>query len=284
MENIESCSPRTLKAYSSDLDQAFRDKLNVVFSESEAWACARLATQLWGGLSPASRNRKVATLKSLFNWLLQQGHIEQDLAEQLHCPKIPKRIPHFISVDEVLSVLKYFSEQLSENSDSDSADKIRTQKTLFVLLYGCGLRISEACTLKWKDVDLAQSRILINGKGGKQRYAVMPSLCCEYLSKFQGNRKTEFVFGDAPLNPRTGYELIRMAGAAAGLMTPLHPHALRHSYATHLLASGTNLRTLQNLLGHESLQATEKYTHLSVDQLARLVERTHPLNKLKLSS
>ena len=92
-----------------------------------------------------------------------------------------------------------------------------------------------------------------------------------------------FVFGETALNSRKGYELIRKLGKQAGLMNPLHPHALRHSYATHLLANGANLRTLQSLLGHESLQATEKYTHLSVDHLARLIDSSHPLGKIKTS-
>jgi site-specific recombinase XerD len=86
------------------------------------------------------------------------------------------------------------------------------------------------------------------------------------------------------LHTRIGYQMIRALGALAQLMNPLHPHALRHSFATHLLTSGANLRTLQTLLGHESLQATEKYTHLGVDHLARLIEQTHPLVKLKLGT
>ena len=96
--------------------------------------------------------------------------------------------------------------------------------------------------------------------------------------------KTDYAFGEHELNTRTAYEMIRGLGKKVGLMNPLHPHALRHSFATHLLASGANLRTLQTLLGHDSLQATEKYTHLNVDQLARLIEQTHPLAKIKLGS
>ncbi|MEQ1724112.1 MAG: tyrosine-type recombinase/integrase, partial [Pseudobdellovibrio sp.] len=163
---------------------------------------------------------------------------------------------------------------------------IQNQKTLFLLLYGGGLRISEACNLKWSDINFKEKRILILGKGNKERYAVLPSFCMDHLNAMFKKResKNTYVFGDNPLNTRTGYEYIRTIGASAGLMKPLHPHSLRHSYATHLLTSGTNLRTLQTLLGHESLQATEKYTHLSVDHLARLIEQTHPLRKIKLTS
>ncbi|HWU44604.1 MAG TPA: tyrosine-type recombinase/integrase, partial [Bdellovibrio sp.] len=91
----------------------------------------------------------------------------------------------------------------------------------------------------------------------------------------------EFVFGEEALSQRRAYEMVRQSGVRAGLLKPLHPHALRHSFATHLLSSGANLRTLQELLGHESLQATEKYTHLGIDQLARTMEQLHPLGKGK---
>ncbi|MNT36365.1 Tyrosine recombinase XerD [compost metagenome] len=103
--------------------------------------------------------------------------------------------------------------------------------------------------------------------------------------KKQNDDDGAFVFGNEALNPRTAYEIIRQSGLRAGLLQPLHPHALRHSFATHLLSSGANLRTLQELLGHESLQATEKYTHLGIDQLARTMENIHPLgSKLKTGS
>jgi integrase/recombinase XerC/integrase/recombinase XerD len=187
-------------------------------------------------------------------------------------------------VDEVITVLKYLNSDFKTPEDKKKADH---QKTLFLLLYGGGLRISEACNLKWKQVHLNEQKILVRGKGNKERYSVLPHFCTEHLNYFKKSyhdKNNEFVFGEQALNPRTGFEWIRQLGAAAGLINNLHPHALRHSYATHLLASGTNLRTLQTLLGHSSLQATEKYTHLSVDHLARLVEQTHPLTKLKLSS
>jgi integrase/recombinase XerC/integrase/recombinase XerD len=94
-------------------------------------------------------------------------------------------------------------------------------------------------------------------------------------------RQGQYVFGEKPMDTRTGYEIIRQCGARAGLLKPLNPHALRHSFATHMLSSGTNLRVLQELLGHESLTATQKYLHLSMDSLARTMEKNHPLGKQK---
>ncbi len=140
--------------------------------------------------------------------------------------------------------------------------------------------MSEACQLKWTNVDLEKKILRILGKGQKERLVALPDLTITELKRT--NQSEIYVWGSKELNQRTAYSMIRTLGAKANLLRPLHPHALRHSFATHLLSSGANLRTLQELLGHQSLSATEKYTHLSVDQLARTMEKSHPLgNQLK---
>lgn len=283
-QNIKSFSPLTLKAYRLDLCQALKYKLDVVCSYGELWGLIRPSLSAWGNLSLASRNRKIATLKSFFSWLYEQKYLEINYSNQLICPKVPKKIPHFLSVDEVISIIDHLNKKLNLPQEEAATIHALKQKTLFLLLYGAGLRISEACQLKWSDVNLKERKILILGKGNKERYAILPNFCVEHLQKTKKNQTLNlYIFGTAPLNTRTGYEYIHQLGIEIGLLNSLHPHSLRHSYATHLLASGANLRTLQKLLGHESLQATEKYTHLSVDHLARLIEKTHPLKKMKLS-
>lgn len=295
LENIESCSPLTIKAYTLDLNQAFfrkapptkfssknNDLINLAdvkalsFNNGEdLWVTCRDSLTQWGRLSPASRNRKIATLKSFFNWLYSERLIDKNYADQLVCPKVPRKIPHFISVDEVISILQFLNTAADETA--------QMQKVLFNLLYGGGLRISEACNLRWKALQLDQRRILVMGKGQKERLIIIPETCNEVLKAHQArNKSMEFVFGEEALSTRKGYELIRTLGRKVGLMNPLHPHSLRHSFATHMLASGTNLRTLQEMLGHDSLQATEKYTHLNIDTLARIVEVRHPLSKKKV--
>jgi integrase/recombinase XerC/integrase/recombinase XerD len=285
LENVESCSLLTIKAYSLDLEQAFpilseHIKKPHHISESELLSQARKALVGWGDLSPATRNRKSATLKSFFGYLFREGLIERDLASQVHSPKVPKKIPNFISVDEIIAVLRSF-EQDSEKSESKKNEQ---EKLLFLLLYGAGLRISEACALQWKNMDLRQRVLRIRGKGEKERLVAIPKNLAELLEKAHRNSHEDFVWGAEPLNQRKAYEWIRSRGVKAGLMRPIHPHALRHSFATHLLASGANLRTLQELLGHESLTATEKYTHLGVDQLARTLESHHPFGGKKKES
>lgn len=283
-ENVHSCSPLTIKAYRKDLQQVFENKLNNVYKTSELWALARPSVSKWGHLSLASRNRKIASIKSFFGWLYEQKLVDTDYSNQIVCPKVPRKIPHFLSVDEIISVLKFLNAEIKNSKNAKSSLQLLKTKTLFLLLYGSGLRITEACTLKWNQIRLNENRILVKGKGSKERYTIIPSFCIETLKELKHHsvkNDESFVFGADILNSRQGYEWIRQLGRKAGLLNNLHPHALRHSYATHLLSSGTNLRTLQNLLGHESLQATERYTHLTVDHLARLVESTHPLSKLK---
>jgi site-specific recombinase XerD len=271
MENIQSCSPLTRKAYLLDLTQAFGEYLNPEnrnqrVSETTLTVAARAALLRWGNLSLSSRNRKSATLKSFFGYLFQESKIERDFASQIRSPKIPKKIPHFISVDEALAVLQSFETDPDPNPD---------EKLLFLLLYGCGLRVSEACRLEWKNIDLNQKILRIIGKGGKERLVAAPKPVIDIL--IRRSRISASVWAGMELSSRKAYEWIRRRGQKAGLLRPIHPHALRHSFATHLLSSGANLRTLQELLGHESLQATEKYTHLGVDQLARTLDSHHPL-------
>lgn len=275
MTFIKSASPLTIKHYKLDLSQAFKDDNNSQFKPSldevEVLAIARAAFNRWAHLSLASRNRKAATLKSFFSWAFDEGLTEKDLSLQITCPKVPKKLPHFLSVDEVLSVLKSFDEKTPPR-----------EKILFLLLYGGGLRISEACSLQWKDVLLEQKVLRVKGKGSQERLIALPDMSVKALKAWKKEASfNDFVFGEAALNTRTAYEMVRQSGVRAGLLKPLHPHALRHSFATHLLSSGANLRTLQELLGHKSLQATEKYTHLGIDQLARTMEGIHPLGKGK---
>lgn len=228
----------------------------------------RQAQELWRPLSPASRNRKLACLKSFFKWMYQEKWLEKELGPQILMPKVPGRIPHFIAVDEALSVIATLAKAAPVEANRPLV--------LVLLLYGGGLRVSEACGLRWADVQAKAHTVKVLGKGGKERLVALPDLCWAPLLKLA--RTGDYVFGEQPLNPRTAYQMVRDAGAAAGLVKPLHPHALRHSYATHLLASGADLRVLQELLGHTSLTATQKYTHLSVDHLARSLEKHHPLS------
>jgi site-specific recombinase XerD len=283
LHDVGSASPHTLRAYEKDLLEAFeleqscsivRQEGNSVFraeikgtaptlNEDEFLTQSRVAQTRWAQrLQASTRNRKTATLKSFFGWLYEEGETERDLSLQLGSPKVPAKLPHFLAVDEVIAVLKS-----AKTSDFDYA--------LILLLYGGGLRVSEACGLRWNQVNLKTGVIIFSGKGRKERVVALPPPAAKALRKL--SQETEYIFGKAPLSTRKAYEIVRTQGKKAGLLKPLHPHALRHSYATHMLSSGTDLRTLQELLGHSTLQATQKYLHLSVDQMTQAMEKHHPL-------
>ena len=267
LRDVESSSNHTLKAYKKDLEQAFTDQSIMVLNSDQMLSLSRQALSKWGSLSPASKNRKSATIKSFLNFLFEKKIIDRPLATLIPSTKVSKKIPNYISVDESIAVLK------SLESTSE--------KLLFLLLYGSGLRVSEACELSWNQVNLKTKSLRIRGKGNKERIVIMPQILCALLNTLRlSNKEDDSIWGLKPLSTRKAFDIIRNAGRKAGLTKEIHPHALRHSFATHLLSSGADLRALQELLGHSSLTATEKYTHLNLQQLANTMEKHHPLKKL----
>jgi site-specific recombinase XerD len=287
IENVDSYSPHTLRSYRVDLGQAFgivtapdpeilRKGVGkqIGLTDDQILGLCRSAMANWGTLAPASRNRKAACLKSFLNWLFENQYIGRELGLHVHGPKVPHRLPHHLSVDEVTALLKTLGSEVKlAGSEKDRLEAQYTE-ALVLLLYGGGLRVSEACGARWKDLDVASRVIRIKGKGGKERLVALPDRVLKALSSLP--HEGHFVFGKDSLSTRSAYEQVRTAGARAGLLQPLHPHALRHSFATHLLTSGANLRTLQELLGHQTLQATQRYTHIGLDQLANTLEKFHP--------
>lgn len=222
---------------------------------------------LWAKLESSSKQRKVACVRGFLKWLFSEGVLNEDLSMRMIAPKVRQKLPHFISVDEALCVI--------QNIPSGPV------RALLLLLYGGGLRVSEACGLRWKDLISSSKSIRVEGKGGRERIIALPDLAWAELEKLP-KVNTYILGGDRPLSTRQAYQMVRDAGQTAGLLKPLHPHALRHSYATHLLTSGADLRVIQELLGHRSLAATQKYTHMSLDHLARAMENHHPLSASKL--
>ncbi|MFZ4404720.1 MAG: tyrosine-type recombinase/integrase [Pseudobdellovibrionaceae bacterium] len=275
LENLNSASPHTLRSYRLDLQQAFALVPHENISCQDFLKLCRQAQTGWGKLSLASRNRKTSCLKSFCNWAYAQSLLDQDLSHFLHSPKVPRHIPTCLSVDETMAVLNHLQ----------SHPELLQKEVLFLVLYGAGLRISEACGIRWKDIQWSRRAILVLGKGQKERWVLAPQMVFDRLRDWQKQSlpQQDFVFYNQKsgqgLGTRQAYAWIHQLGQEAGLLRPLHPHALRHSFATHLLTSGANLRTLQQLLGHSNLASTEKYTHLNTDHLARTMGKTHPLHK-----
>lgn len=294
----EKNSAHTVVAYAGDLGQAFydflpgtiqgpainnaedysyvipEDKRTVLdcdLSKKNLEDITRNYLQSLRNLELSSRARKIATLRKFFLYLKSE-HLIDEIPKILVTPKSVHKIPHFLSVDEALSVLKQFSASSLSLRDLHS-------KVLFLLLYGTGLRVSEACELRWEDVNITKRELRIHGKGNKERVISMPILVQMNLASLRSSQKEKYIWGEKPLNTRTAYNYIAQVGRRARLSKPIHPHALRHSYATHLMNDGADLRVIQEMLGHSSLAATERYTHVTMDQLSRTLESFHPLSK-----
>ncbi len=226
-------------------------------------------------LAASSRNRKLAVAKSFIKWLAEYDYIDEDFRHLFRSPKAPGRVPSFLSVDEIFAILEMFK------AEEGKAHAVRDQ-ALFFLLYGGGLRVSEACHLKNKDIDWDRRTIKIKGKGSKERLVSLPKKALASLNKLRAYQHQAYVFGRQPLSERKAYDIIKSIGQKAGLLKPLRPHALRHSFATHMLSGGADLRILQELLGHKTLLATQKYTHLDLAHLYNALEKYHPLQKNQL--
>lgn len=233
----------------------------------EVLSLIRESQSTWKDLAASSRGRKVACVRGFLKWCFAEKILDDDFSTRLVSPKVMQKLPHFLSVDEALALIRGLPEG--------------PQRTLVLLLYGGGLRVSEACALRWKDLSAEARSLRVRGKGGRERVISVPEMVWKAI--YELPKTASFIFGgEEPLSSRKAYEWVRQAGLTVGLLKPLHPHALRHSYATHLLTSGADLRVLQELLGHRSLAATQKYTHLSLDHLARMMENHHPLSASKL--
>lgn len=280
----EGCSEHTLRAYTTDLKQIFvqftKLKLNQNIKNTNWQQLLLNLPPRWKNLSPSSKNRKLSCLKAFFNFLFEQKIINTHLGNKLSSPKVPQKQPHHLSLDEALHLIRVLKKQhtmaLTKNRPLALINSY-TSFCLVLLLYGSGLRISEACNLKWSNIDFYNKTILFTGKGGKQRLVNLLSITVNYLKELKVLSSSENILN---INTRTAYNLVNRAGKQAEFTKCLSPHVLRHSFATHLLISGVNLRTLQNLLGHTHLNTTQKYTHLNLGDLARNLEKHHPLKKI----
>ena len=240
-------------------------------TQFEAWSDQiNSSIRGFGELNPRSRKRKLSALQGFSGWLKTHYEIELDIPQFIQGAS-PTQIPHFLSIDECMSLVSYLNQTNNTKLHSQ-------QRILFYLIYGCGLRISEVCQIRWSDFSSDFKKLKIKGKGNKERFAIVPEKTKTIINEEAQTGET-YIWGVKALPTRTAYERIRQLGLAAGLLKPLHPHALRHSYATHLLTSGSDLRVLQQLLGHQSTATTELYTHLDIDSLARSMENHHPLSK-----
>ena len=243
-----------------------------------------LARQNAEGLERTSTARAMSTLKTFFKYLVREGRIENTVIQTVRIPKVPKSIPKALSIQDALTALDVVEEL------SDDVWVGKRDKALLTLLYGCGLRLGEALKLS-RDEGLraldGDASLVISGKGGKQRLVpVLPAVSIaiqNYLDvcpfQFEGNAPLFVGVRGKRLNPAIAQKTVRELRALLKLPDSATPHALRHSFATHLLGGGGDLRTIQELLGHASLSSTQRYTEVDGEHLSMVYDATHPRAK-----
>jgi integrase/recombinase XerC len=296
-------SPHTRRAYAGDLDvfaayissrgSSLRGSTNIDWKNIDHIAIRGFLSHLYDkGLSKTSVARALAALRSLYRWLAQEGVVEQNPAKLVSTPRLPKKLPRVPSIEEMNNVLDGRMPEIASFPERDSL--------MLELLYGCGIRNSELVGINLDDISLSNEAILIRGKGKKQRLVPFGGSALAALSIYLPWRqrlllslrnrpgKTMPEKGTSALlvNQRGGRLTTRSVGrivkriaVAKGLSPEVHPHTLRHAFGTHMLEEGADLRAIQELLGHERLATTQRYTQLSVKHVMNVYDQTHPRAK-----
>lgn len=281
-------SPHTLRNYASDLRQ-FHE-----FLRSQGWAGEALSREslievdthrirsYLGAIARSCRKssvaRKLATLKGFFRFLRREGHAERDPLAGFASPKQDKPLPAFLTVDDAFRLLA--------TGTGTGVAEFRDRAILEVL-YSTGVRVSELTGLDWNDVDFSLGIIRVMGKGSKERIVPIGRTALDALRDYREEARRVSKRGLPPpavflnlrggrLTTRSVARIVERRLRAAGIPVRMGPHGLRHTFATHLLNGGADLRVIQELLGHASLSTTQRYTHVNLDQLTAVYDRTHP--------
>lgn len=281
----KNASPETLRAYQGDLD-AFVDWVVETQPSSLLEDVSRLQLRRYladrlQGTARSSMARRLSTLRSFFRFSMREGWLTVNPAASLQTPRQDHRLARFLEVDDAFRLT-------DDGSQRDDAIGAR-DRAMWELLYGSGLRVSELEGLKLTQLQLDAGWVRVRGKGGKEREIPLTTPCVAklraylrvrpQLSDSEGKQDTEAVFLNARggrLSARSVRRLLEGAQQEAGVSNPVSPHGLRHSFATHLLNDGADLRAIQSMLGHASLGTTQKYTHLSLEQLTKVYDAAHP--------
>lgn len=254
---------------------------------------AYLSTLYDRGLAKASAARALAAIRSWFRWLARTGRVEQNAATLVATPKLPKHLPRVPSIEQMNRVV--------DSVDEDAASWPARDAAILELLYGCGMRNAELTGLNVNDIHWSNEAILVRGKGKKQRFVPLGDAAAQALRTYLTERaarlnaaakgreaSTPALFvnlrlrgldkpgGEARLTSRSVGRIVKRIAILRGLSAEVHPHTLRHAFGTHLLEEGADLRAIQELLGHERLSTTQRYTQLTTAQLTQVYDRTHP--------
>ena len=251
------------------------------------------------GLTKASAARALAAVRSWFKWLAKEGKVKQNPALLVSTPKLPKHLPRVPSMEEVNRVLNSLESEGSVAKDKqDAVAWPERDRVIFELLYGCGIRNSELVGLDMGSVKWRDAAVLVRGKGRKERLVPLGDEAAVALKAYLPLREAKLLAagkgalvvngplvmnlrmrGDCRLTTRSVGRIVKAIALSRGLASDVHPHTLRHAFGTHMLEEGADLRAIQEMLGHERLSTTQRYTQLTVGQVQKVYDETHPRAK-----
>ena len=255
------------------------------------------------GLTKASAARALAAVRSWFKWMAKEGLVEQNPALLVSTPKLPKHLPRVPSAEEVNRVLNSLEEtrvgtRRVSAEDADAVAWPERDRVIFELLYGCGIRNSELVGLNVDSLKWGDDAILVRGKGKKERLVPLGDEAAIALRAYLPAREARLIAagkgakvhdgplltnlrmrGECRLTTRSVGRIVKAIALSRGLAADVHPHTLRHAFGTHMLEEGADLRAIQEMLGHERLSTTQRYTQLTVGQVQRVYDETHPRAK-----
>lgn len=276
-----NASAHTIKAYAGDLE-AF-----VVYVGPRSWKSIDhlvirgfLSHLYEKKLTKTSVARALAAVRSLYRWLAQEGVVEQNPSQLVATPKLAKKLPRVPTLEEMNSALDGGMPDVASFPERDSL--------MFELLYGCGIRNSELVGINLADIGSSAEAILIRGKGKKERLVPFGDSVKSALARYMPLRHTKLAEAQKKSNAllvnqrggrltsRSVSRIVKQIAVAKGLSPDVHPHTLRHAFGTHMLEEGADLRAIQEMLGHERLATTQRYTQLSTRHMLEVYDRTHP--------
>jgi len=305
LANERGASEHTLRAYAREV-RSFATYLSETMGKSARVESvehlhirAYLGMLYERGLTKASAARALAAVRSWFKWLAKEGKVAQNPALLVSTPKLPKHLPRVPSVEEVNRVLNSLEgDGAAKKDEVEAAAWPERDRVIFELLYGCGIRNSELVGLDMGSVKWRDDAVLVRGKGRKERLVPLGDEAAVALRAYLPLREAKLMAagkgalvhegplmmnlrmrGDCRLTTRSVGRIVKAIALSRGLAADVHPHTLRHAFGTHMLEEGADLRAIQEMLGHERLSTTQRYTQLTVGQIQKVYDETHPRAK-----
>lgn len=253
-----------------------------------------LGTLYATGLAKPSVARALAAIRSWFGWLARTGRIEQNPARLVSSPKLPKHLPRVPGMEQMNGAIDALTRPAAPAETVEETAWPERDRVILELLYGCGIRNAELVGLNLEDIQWSNECLLVRGKGRKQRLVPLGDTAAAALRAYLASRDERLarnhrtsnavllnarLRGDARLTTRSVGRIVKRLAVAGGMAADVHPHTLRHAFATHMLEEGADLRSIQEILGHARLATTQRYTHLTASQVTAVYDRTHPRAK-----